>query len=68
MKYKQKKLNNWCKRAQVTMIMNDISIEMLEKRTGYCSQHINAIINGRLKSQPAIDKIADALGISNEYD
>lgn len=68
MKSKQKKLPNWCKKAQVTMIMNDIDTEMLSERTGYCPQHLNAILNGRVRSDKGVAKISSVLGISSEYD
>lgn len=67
MKSKQHKLNGWCKKAQVTMIMRDISTEMLAEQTGYCTQHLSAVLNGRIISEKAVNKISDILGISNEY-
>ena len=67
-KYKQYKLPDWCKRAQIAMIRNDISIDYLAEVTGYCRQHVNAVLNGRLISEKAISKISDCLGISNEHD
>ena len=68
MKYKQYKLSDWCKRAQITMIEKDISIESLADQTGYCRQHLTSVLNGRLISDKAISKISDILGISNEHD
>lgn len=65
---KRYKLPPWCKKARVTLIMNDMTVEDIAEKTGYCVQHVNSILSGRLKSQKAVDKISDVLGISNEYD
>lgn len=67
-KYKQYRLPDWCKRAQIAMIRDDITLDDLAKATGYCRQHINAVINGRLISEKAINNISMCLGISNEHD
>lgn len=68
MKYKQYKLSDWCKRAQITMIEKDISIDALAEKTGYCRQHLTSVLNGRLISDKAISTISDILEISNEHD
>ena len=30
--------------------------------------YLSSIINGRIYSQPAVNKVSDCLGISNDYD
>ena len=68
MKYKQYKLSDWCKNAQIKMIQKDISVSELVNATGYSPQHISSVLNGRLISDRAISKISEYLGISNEHD
>lgn len=68
MKYKQYKLPEWCKRAQIKMIEDDISVETLANNVGYCRQHVSSVLTGRLRSEKAVSKISDFLGISNEHD
>ena len=68
MKYTKYKLPPWCKNAVATMVMNDVTTEDLSEKTGYCVQHINGILHGRIRSQKAVNAISDCLGISNQYD
>ena len=67
MKYKQYKLDTWCKKAKIRMIEGDIPIEAVMAATGYGRSHLTCVLNGRLRSQTARDKISDYLGISNYY-
>lgn len=68
MKYKQHKLSKWSKQAQITMIKKDISIEKLAEETTYSPQHLNAILNDRVRSDRGRKRISEVLGISSEYD
>ena len=68
MKYKQYKLSGWCKRAQIKMIEDGITVGDLVGGTGYCRQHISSVLNGRLRSDKAVARISKFLGISTEYE
>lgn len=67
MQYKCYKLDAWCKKAKIRMIEKDISINDIISNTGYTRAHATSVLNGRLRSQTARDKISDFLGISNYY-
>lgn len=68
MRYKQYRLEKWCKVAKITMIENDLSISDVCEGTGYTRSHVIAVLNGKLRSDAARDKISDFLHISNHYD
>lgn len=64
----ERKLPNWCKEAKITMIRKDITVPELASAVGMTRQYASAIVNGRVIAEPAIKKISDYLGISDQYD
>lgn len=64
----ERKLSNWCKEAKIQMIRKDISVQQLADAIGMSRQYASAITNGRVIAEPAIKKISDYLGISDQYD
>ena len=68
MRYKQYKLSDWCKRAQITMLEKDITTTDVANEIGYTTPYVTSVLNGRLISDTAINKISEFLGISNEHD
>jgi len=57
----------WCKEAKVAMVWKNLDYEDVAKATGYTRQHVSAVVNGRAVSEPAIKRISDFLGISDDY-
>ena len=59
----KKRLPPWCKLVKHTLIDKDMDVSELATKT-----YLSSIINGRIYSQPAVNKVSDCLGISNDYD
>lgn len=60
-------LPNWCKKAQIAMITQDITMMELAKALDYSRQYTSGLVNGRVKSDSGISKISKYLGISEVY-
>lgn len=58
----KKRLPPWCKLVKHTLIDKDMDVSELAR------PYLSSIINGRIYSQPAVNKVSDCLGISNDYD
>lgn len=67
MKYKQYKLEQWCKDAKIKMIEDDLTIADVIKGTGLTRAYVISTLNGKTKYRTARSKISDFLGISNYY-
>lgn len=67
MRYKQYRLEKWCKVAKIAMIEKDISLFDLMDGTGLSRSYAINVLNGQIKSQQARDKISDFLKIKNYY-
>jgi plasmid maintenance system antidote protein VapI len=50
------------------MIRRDITVPELAEAIGVTRQYASAIVNGRVIAEPAVKKISDYLGISDQYD
>ena len=61
----KKRLPPWCKLVKHTLIDKDMDVSELATKTGLARPYLSSIING---SQPAVNKVSDCLGISNDYD
>jgi len=66
MKYKQYQLDPWCKKAKIAQIEQDLSTDDLCAGTGYSKGHLVSVMNGKIISYEARDRISDFLGISND--
>lgn len=64
----KKRLPPWCKLVKHTLIDKDMDVSELATKTGLARPYLSSIINGRIYSQPAVNKVSDCLGISNDYD
>ena len=64
----KKRLPPWCKLVKHTLIDKDMDVSELATKTGLAKPYLSSIINGRIYSQPAVNKVSDCLGISNDYD
>ena len=60
-------MSPWCKKAKCELIIKEISIEELAAKVGFSREYVSAILNGRVVSETAIDRISDELNISNDY-
>lgn len=58
----------WCKRAQIKMINNDISVNELAKAVGFSRQYTSGILNGRVMTDSAVSRISEYLKIPEIYD
>lgn len=63
----KKQLPSWCKLVKHTLIDKDMEIAELASALDFARPYLSSIINGRVYSQPAVNKISDYLGISNDY-
>lgn len=61
---KEKELPTWCKNAKIAMLSQGISTNQLADSTGMRREYVSSILNGRVVSQPAIQKISDFLNIA----
>ena len=57
----------WCKNAKIAMIEADISTGELAAALNFTPEYMSAILNGRVMTYTAIDKVSDYLKISNQY-
>ena len=64
----KKRLPPWCKLVKHTLIDKDMDVSELATKTGLARPYLSSIINGRIYSQPAVNKVSDCLGISSDYD
>ena len=64
----KKRLPPWCKFVKHTLIDRDMEVSELANKTGMARPYLSSIINGRVYSQSAVNKVSDYLGISNDYD
>ena len=64
----KKRLPPWCKLVKHTLIDRDMEVSELANKTGMARPYLSSIINGRVYSQSAVNKVSDYLGISNDYD
>ena len=62
------KLSPWCKRAKITMIKNDISVNDLSAELEYNRSYISSVLNGRVISPKVRKRISDLLNISDSDD
>ena len=60
-----KVLSAWSKEAKKAMIDHDLSFNELADLCGYKREYISAIINGRVVSDDAKEKISQVLKIDN---
>ena len=67
MRYKNYRLEKWCKAAKIRMIENDLQINDVCEGTGLTRSYVIAVLNGRVKSPTARDKISYFLKINNYY-
>ena len=63
----RKKLSPWCKLVKHTLIDRDMEVAELAEKTGLARPYLSSVINGRVYSEPAINKVSYVLGISNDY-
>lgn len=61
---REKELPAWCKNAKIAMLSQGISTNQLADGTGMRREYVSSILNGRVVSQPAIQKISDFLNIA----
>lgn len=59
----KKRLPPWCKLVKHTLIDKDMDVSELATKTGLARPYLSSIINGRIYSQPAVNKVSDCLGI-----
>ena len=64
----KKRLPPWCKLVKHTLIDKDMDVSELATKTGLARPYLSSIINGRIYSQPEVNKVSDCLEISNDYD
>ena len=64
----KKRLPPWCKLVKHTLIDKDMDVSELATKTGLARPYLSSIINGRIYIQPAVNKVSDFRGISNDYD
>lgn len=62
-----RKLPPWCKLVKHTLIDKDMDITELANSLDLARPYLSSVINGRVYSQPAVNRISDFLGISNDY-
>ena len=60
----KKDLPTWCKNAKIAMLEQGISTKELADQTGMRREYVSAVLNGRVISKPAIQKISDFLNIA----
>lgn len=60
-----KKLSPWCKRAKISMIRKDISVQELAEEIGCTRSYLSAALNGLTKNQAIRRRVSDYLNISD---
>lgn len=57
---------DWTKEVKKALIDKNITQKELADALGYSRQYVCNIINGVVTAQPAMDRVADYLGIERE--
>lgn len=59
----EKELSLWCKHAKCELINRDMTVDELSMAIEKSKEYTSAVINGRIKAEPAIKAISDILNI-----
>lgn len=56
-------LSLWCKNVKCELINQDMTIDDLAGEIGKSREYTSAVVNGRVRAEPAIKAISDVLNI-----